>query len=515
MKKVAILINPPVYDTQYWARWSLPHGLLKIATYLKKVGYETILYDCMYSHNRNTVHKKLISVVDLCSTNEYFPSKWSNVKLKDNQKIKYCFGKSPTSLGKELYKLANKQLSIFDQTKQNIQYEVWISSIMTYWWESTRDIIKECYKAIPGVKIRVGGIYPTLTPEHAEKNLCMNNPYIINGSDLDLDNSKIMEKDLIVVGEVPEASNLDLDLSLYNDDENPKYSILTSSRGCPHNCSYCASKIINNGSKVRFRPYEQVVKEIEDKYWNSGIKEFCFYEDNLLAAKENFSKILFEINQKPDLKVKLHAPEGVELKLVLKDYWDSQKNNSTNIIKLMKTVGFDKIYLPLETIKQDMNEKWNRGFSDIQKFEQVLKICEEAGFTLRNQDINVFILFGLPEERLQDIIDTAIYASHKVGSIIPMLFTPVPGTKIFNDYADYIKHKNFDLQHLNGKLFPFFDLNKTIDSRITFDDYIRLESLMMRLNTKVKSQSFDISGDNPVPVLFRKILYEISMNNLK
>ena len=37
-KRRALLINPPVYDAQYWARWSQPAGLLRIATLLRTKG---------------------------------------------------------------------------------------------------------------------------------------------------------------------------------------------------------------------------------------------------------------------------------------------------------------------------------------------------------------------------------------------------------------------------------------------------------------------------------------------
>ncbi|MBM3298970.1 MAG: hypothetical protein FJY85_03350, partial [Deltaproteobacteria bacterium] len=33
-QKTALLINPPVYDMQYWAEWSQPYGLLRIARLL-------------------------------------------------------------------------------------------------------------------------------------------------------------------------------------------------------------------------------------------------------------------------------------------------------------------------------------------------------------------------------------------------------------------------------------------------------------------------------------------------
>jgi len=33
-RKTALLINPPVYDTQYWAEWSQPFGLLRVTRLL-------------------------------------------------------------------------------------------------------------------------------------------------------------------------------------------------------------------------------------------------------------------------------------------------------------------------------------------------------------------------------------------------------------------------------------------------------------------------------------------------
>ena len=47
-RKTALLINPPVYDTQYWAEWSQPYGLLRIAALLEKDNYKKLwLYDFM------------------------------------------------------------------------------------------------------------------------------------------------------------------------------------------------------------------------------------------------------------------------------------------------------------------------------------------------------------------------------------------------------------------------------------------------------------------------------------
>src|SRR5204862_1293360 len=53
----ALLINPPVYDAQYWARWSQPAGLLRIATLLNEKGYHIDFVDCMETDDRGIVAK--------------------------------------------------------------------------------------------------------------------------------------------------------------------------------------------------------------------------------------------------------------------------------------------------------------------------------------------------------------------------------------------------------------------------------------------------------------------------
>src|SRR6266568_3688476 len=53
--KRILLLNPPVYDAQYWARWSQPAGLLRIATLLREKGYQIDFVDCMETDVRGLV----------------------------------------------------------------------------------------------------------------------------------------------------------------------------------------------------------------------------------------------------------------------------------------------------------------------------------------------------------------------------------------------------------------------------------------------------------------------------
>jgi radical SAM superfamily enzyme YgiQ (UPF0313 family) len=143
-------------------------------------------------------------------------------------------------------------------------------------------------------------------------------------------------------------------------------------------------------------------------------------------------------------------------------------------------------------------------------FFYALQNAVDAGFRLRGQEINCFILFGLPDEDLQAVYDTVVFVSSRVGSIIPMLFTPVPGTPLFESYRNYIDEKGFDLQHLNGKFLPFLEFNGRKYKGLAADDYHTLEALMWRLNTKVRESSFNLGGTGRAATAFREAFLGLS-----
>src|SRR5687768_6462827 len=90
--RYALLISPPIYDTQYWAHWSLPYGLLRVASWLRTKGYVLKLIDCLKANLTRTAAKKARKVRKLCSTETYVPERWARFSPKENERIEYCFG---------------------------------------------------------------------------------------------------------------------------------------------------------------------------------------------------------------------------------------------------------------------------------------------------------------------------------------------------------------------------------------------------------------------------------------
>jgi radical SAM superfamily enzyme YgiQ (UPF0313 family) len=450
--KRVLLFNPPVYDAQYWARWSQPAGLLRLATYLKKSGATVKLIDAMETDARGYVRKRWRKVKE----------KSQRIDRGDVSKIIWHFGLQWPEIQARFRQLEEPD-------------EVWITSIMTYWWESTRDAVREVRRTFPRARIFVGGIYPTLAPDHAQKNL--------------------IGADIVMMGELHVASDCWTDLSLY--EQAPSYSILTTSRGCPWDCNYCAARSLNGGSnKVRGRDAEDVLAEMQDKISRFGIRHFGFYEDNALILRGHLQRIL-ELVIEREMPVQLYAPEGFETRLLTYD-----------LLKTMKAAGFRKIHLPFETLKWETNVGWNRRHASTASFEQALEAAIEAGFKPRTEEINAFVLFGLPDEQLEDIVDSVAYVHHTVGSVIPMLFTPVPGTHVYREHENYLMNEmGWDLQDLNGKLLPFYEYNRRRYPNLRASDYLELESLMSVLNNgKFLSRAVNVCDDSPASLAFRRVL---------
>lgn len=160
----------------------------------------------------------------------------------------------------------------------------------------------------------------------------------------------------------------------------------------------------------------------------------------------------------------------------------------------MRDSGFEKIHLALETIDNTIARQWNRRQATIEKFDQAVEVLKDVGFRARSEDINAFVIFGLPDEDLQAVVNTALYASTRVGSVLTP-FTPVPGSIIYHQHEHYLLNRqrangeNWDLQDLNGKLLPFLEYNQLRMPGLQASDYLEFESLMMHLKVQRFSEN--------------------------
>lgn len=484
-RKNALLINPPVYDTQYWAEWSQPYGLVRIAALLKKYHYKHVdFFDFMEatpdSGDLDDANSKRIVLKHRIHCDESYAeqcgpaSKARPYRIEKGSEAlelyKYHFGKS-------WYEF-ERWVKVKGLAKHP-PHEIYIASVMSYWWESTRDLVTRLRRLMgKKPKIIIGGIYPSIAPDHA---------------------ARYTGADIVVAGEVHEANDLWTDLTVYRN--KPTYAIITPSRGCPYNCHYCAAKTINNGiQQVRFRPVDDIFAEMVAKHERFGIRDFAFYADFLLIRhQDNLMPLLRKIvdAKKP---WRLYAPEGLDTRFLA---------GSQELCDLLKASHFQKIYLPVENVDDDILVSLNRKHVKLKHVVEAAKNIERAGFNLRHLDVNGYCLYGLPGESIGNVVQTALFVSDVIGSIIPMLFAPVPSTQLFDKYRDYYKQRGWcepdgtvrDLHMLNGKLFPFLPTN---DGSV--EDYIDLQRMMFMLNQNYRSKSFSVFSEGAVADSFRKVV---------
>jgi len=469
-EKSVLLISPPVYDTQYWAQWSQPYGLLRIATHLRQQGYRRIeLFDFMEVQPEERIHQHRIN------PGESFAEKDQPERPIQPHRITkpgdpntldlyyYHFGKT--------WREFESWLDEHEMDSNHPPNEIWISAVMTYWWESVRDLIIRLRRRYDNrTNILLGGIYPTLAPEHA---------------------LRFCKPDIVVVGEVKAANDLWTDLSLYR--KPPNYAILTPGRGCPNNCAYCAQKTINGGRRqVQFRSPDDVFAEMQDKWQRFGIRDFAFYADYLLWNHENnFEPLLDKIINHKEVQFRIYAPEGLDVRVLA---------GSPQLAEKLKAARLQKLYLPCESINDEHLNALNRKHVRLEHFVKAVSICQQAGFELRNLEVNAFLLYGLPGETVDQVVKSILFVSEIVGSIIPMLFTPVPSSQVYEKFLPYIQERGWDkdLHMLNGKLFPFMEYNEG-----SVSDYVDMQRLMFTLNAHYRNSSFQVFGSTRVASAFR------------
>lgn len=418
MNKQILLINPSIHDFSAFNLWARPLGLLRVASFLKNVGFEIDLIDCLsLEYEKDFIKDNPTSKQSKqkkFSTYQYFkqeinkPSVYSTIK-----RHYYRFGINPIYLKKLL--LNKKKPAI-----------VLVTSIMTYWYSGVFEVIKTVKEIYPDIPVILGGIYAKLCTEHA-KNFSRAD-FIFTSNKLD-DLLIILQKYLKFSSSMISSQFKHLNYfhpyPAFDFYEKNDFIPFELSNGCPFNCKYCASRYLTQFYKER-NP-DDFIKEI--KFWQEkfDIKNIAFYDDALLVNKKSkFIPILKKIIQN-NFNINFHTPNGLHIR-----YIDNE------VIRLMKDARVKTIRLSFESnsprIQNDSSNKTNCD-DFLRSVEQLYK----HGYSREN--IGVYILVGLPKQSLEEVY-SAIEFVKKTG-LKPKLseYSPLPHTQYFNIIDNNINNK--------------------------------------------------------------------------
>jgi radical SAM superfamily enzyme YgiQ (UPF0313 family) len=432
----ALLVNPYIYDFAAYNFWSSPLGLLYVGSILRENGFEIGLIDCMKVQEEKRKEDGRAPFFKETVTKP--------AALKDIKRNFRRYGISPQEFMERLSEIEKPDL-------------VLVTSIMTYWYPGTKEVIEIAKEAFPQAKIIVGGIYPTLCEDLARETL--------KGADLIVKNNEmgrlyafIEETYSILLSYKPSMEDLDaLPYPCYDLYDRTAFIPLLTSLGCAFKCTYCATPYMY--SQIVRRSPESVVDEI--CFWhNRGVERFVLYDDSFLYKKERYAKPLLKGIGRLPFRVDIYNPNAINAAFI-----------DDELALLLVGAGFREVRIGLESVNIAV-QKETGGKVDSESFEKALKALRRAGF--RREDIHVYILAGLPIQKWEDVKDAVDYVLHSGAMPYIAEYTPIPHSAMFEKYYSDARYPiKEDALYQNNALFPFAWDGFTEERLIFLKRYLR------------------------------------------
>ena len=217
--------------------------------------------------------------------------------------------------------------------------------------------------------------------------------------------------------ELPLADFSDLPPDRYLFERKP-LCFITTSRGCPHHCTFC-SVHSTFGDEFRRRSPDNVLSEIRQRY-SEGYRVFDFEDDNLSFAREDLKSILDGIIAEfPAKDLRLLAMNGI-----------SYLSLDREVLELMKRAGFRSLNISLVSANADVLARLKRPHT-LNKYIDVVNQAHDLGF-----DIVSYQILGLPYESLEDMINTMALMASLPVLIGASIFYLTPGCPIAKEFPE-------------------------------------------------------------------------------
>jgi len=191
---------------------------------------------------------------------------------------------------------------------------------------------------------------------------------------------------------------------------------IITSRGCPNNCIFCASRI-NYGSRLRFRSYENIVNEIKECIEKYGITHISIEDDTFTINKNLVMKLCQFFNNK-------NLTWNCNTRVNTVDY---------DLLKIMAKSGCKKISFGVESGNAKILKKIKKGITLPQVIKAV-KNAKKAG--IRHVECT-FMIGSHIDETLDQVYATFKLIYKLMPDIIMVsIMCPYPGTEIYKMMVD-------------------------------------------------------------------------------
>jgi len=333
-------------------------------------------------------------------------------------------------------------------------------SIMTCYAPRAYEIADEFRQR--GKKVVLGGVHPTYCPDEALRHC----DAIVCGEAEDLWPQVVAD---IEAGTLKRIYRMDQFPAL-SDYKPPRIELLSpdsymtrlcsfTTRGCHFDCEFCSVSPFN-GKTTRRRPVPEVIEELKHaKEWlRSDIVE-RMTRGSLVNALTTSLKIWVGLEEGSivafvDDLHNSHRAYCRELWQALKSLnikWGCQSTlflgDDPEMVKLAADSGCVSVFVGMESLSDDSLDETNKGFNQVRKFEDQIKMFHDHGIM-----VNPGIVFGFDNDD-ESVFETAVefLTRNKVELAYFNVLTPLPGTALFERYKQEGRIFDQDWAKYDGK----------------------------------------------------------------
>jgi radical SAM superfamily enzyme YgiQ (UPF0313 family) len=398
-----LLVNPWIHDFAAYDAWAKPLGLLTLAAILRDHGCRVTYIDCL-----DRFHPRAPRA-DPCARYGRGPFHKARLPkpgaLKDVPRHFSRYGIDPAWLKEDLDRIEAPDLIL-------------VTSGMTYWYTGVQEAVGLLRAVFPDSPLVLGGVYATLCPQHARQ--CSGADEIFTGP---------AEPDLLQLvktftgwtsAERFEPGRLDTyPYPAFDLQYRITYVPVLTTRGCPFDCAYCASRLLAP-RRLRRSP-ASLVEELTHWHRRRGVSDFVLYDDAFLADPEGHALPVLEAIVQSGLPVRFHTPNALHIRGI-----------TPETARLMFAAGFTTLRLGLETAdfesRGDLDHKVTAA-----EFERGVRSLKRAGF--KSEQIGAYLLVGLPGQPTAAMLRSIRTVRQSGIAPIPAYYSPIPGTRLWSRAA--------------------------------------------------------------------------------
>jgi len=193
-------------------------------------------------------------------------------------------------------------------------------------------------------------------------------------------------------------------------------------RGCPHNCTFCASGGIIMGKKVRLRNLNNVLEEIDFLVNRWHIDELWFQDDDVTI---NYDAAIALFKALVPYKLHIRLQMGIRV-----------TNLTPEMLHWMEKAGVYYAGIGIESGNPRVLFRVKKGLDQ----ERVLQGI--AALAKHNILVMGFFIFGMPTETKEEMEDTVQWAlKSKLHHAQFSTFIPYPGSEDYDKRPEYPQHE--------------------------------------------------------------------------